>query len=522
MPRVSRRSSKLWIYESNSFKCKETNSNGRSCSATFTHLSSVKRHITHQHRGQNTTFVMCVPGSKPRRTRHHNPVISSTTTISTSRRVSAVQPIPSSFSVAWGKSVTRNPSCCHLPSRSTLTQSLSPAITQASVSAYSYSRPPLSLSAPSVSSPMPMAVRIPGDPADTMPTYEVKRSRKAFEQKALDWLSASGKSDFDQYYTSVFADWGRKYGSSGPCTILPEDWRQSSPLDLMALFSTDNYPSSGATRAAYSRFGHATTLARAAAWFNKWPRTGVELDNFLGCGPYKPMDASHLCHHEHCIRHITYEPAHINQDRKRCCERARFLRQENRDVPEHCTSHSPPCMMQVRGDDSHVKKAIHTDYLSQHAALTALEVCYIQFDILRQAYGIPATEIIPRPRRYPYRTFESQLPCVFPAVKVTSADLQRSFAPLTGRPELTCPFCLLSKVKAFASIVGFWAHIVHRHQAVSDDDRLCEVRRSAASWQTYWNLYSSGGKRNNLTVAKLRQALRIDFSWTEVLDWQLR
>lgn len=49
---------------------------------------------------------------------------------------------------------------------------------------------------------------------------------------------------------------------------------------------------------------YTTTFLRALAWFGDqtWSRNGIELDNFLSCGPYKPMDASHLCHHDHGTR----------------------------------------------------------------------------------------------------------------------------------------------------------------------------------------------------------------------------
>ena len=522
MLRISRRNFKLWIYESNFFKCKKINSNERSCSATFTHLNNVKRHIIHQHKDQNITFVMCVLDSKSRRTRHHNSVIFSIITVSTSRRISAIQSIQFSFSIAWKKSATRDSWCCHVSSRSTFTEFLSSTTTQVSVSTSFYSRSSISLSISSVSSSMSMTVCISRNSINIMFTYEIKRSRKDFEQKTLNRLLTSNKSDFDQYYTFVFSDWERTFELSKSCTILFEDWRQSSSLNLMTLFFKDNYLSSEVTRAIYSRFDHATTLIRVTTWFNKWFRTEIEFDNFLECESYKFMNASHLCYHEHCVRHIIYESIHMNQNRKRCCELIRFLRQENRDVFEHCTSHNSSCMMQIRDDDSHVKKIIHIDDLSQHAALTTLEICYIQFDILRQTYDFSATKIIFKSRRYSYRIFESQLSCIFSAIKVTFENLQRFFASLTKRSKLICFFCLLFKIKIFANIVRFWVHIVHRHQTVFDDDRLCEVRRNAAFWQTYWNLYNFDDKRNNLIVTKLRRALRIDFSWTEIFDWQFR
>jgi hypothetical protein len=59
------------------------------------------------------------------------------------------------------------------------------------------------------------------------------------------------------------------------------------------------------------------------------------------------MDASHLCYHEHCIVHVVYESADINQNRKDCLRRALFLRQERRFISERCEMHDPRCMMQV-------------------------------------------------------------------------------------------------------------------------------------------------------------------------------
>lgn len=95
---------------------------------------------------------------------------------------------------------------------------------------------------------------------------------------------------------------------------------------------------------------HKTTAARAIGWFGKWPRSGIELDNFLECGPYKRMDGSHLCHNLFCITpsHIVYESCTANQARNDCFQRARFLRNENRAVPARCDQHDPPCLMQVR------------------------------------------------------------------------------------------------------------------------------------------------------------------------------
>ena len=100
---------------------------------------------------------------------------------------------------------------------------------------------------------------------------------------------------------------------------------------------------------------------------------------------------------------------------------------------------------------------IDTDYSSdlKHTALTARETYYIQFWVLCQAKGIPPILPlpIPTPRRYLYPTLESQLPCCFPAVTVSSDDLVEALpAKKEGRPDLLCAFC--PHIKAYASITG--------------------------------------------------------------------
>ena len=57
---------------------------------------------------------------------------------------------------------------------------------------------------------------------------------------------------------------------------------------------------------------------------------------------------------------------------------------------------------------------------------------------------------------------------------------------------------------------------------VSTEARLAEVRRTADLWRTYWTKYSDGGKKDNPTMAKLRQIEDPAFSWQDVLDWDLR
>lgn len=182
-----------------------------------------------------------------------------------------------------------------------------------------------------------------------MPVYEVKTSRKQMlQQRGLDWLTLEAKEKFDKKYETLLSRWGVSREHQGTCILCPEEWRLTDPLELQERLKSKNLPIPGEPRTWYSCSDHATSVPRALAWFPQWPRTGIQLDNFIGCGPFKPMDASHLCHQEHCILHLIYEPSHINLSRNACKERARFLRAESRDIPEYCDQHEPPCLMQVR------------------------------------------------------------------------------------------------------------------------------------------------------------------------------
>ncbi|KAI4284959.1 MAG: hypothetical protein L6R38_001026 [Xanthoria sp. 2 TBL-2021] len=271
------------------------------------------------------------------------------------------------------------------------------------------------------------------------------------------------------------------------------------------MFDLDNCPSGQAARLRYGFEDHVTAYARALAWFGKWPRSGLEHDNFLGDGDNKPMDASHVCHHDACIIHVAYEPAYMNQERKECCQIARKLRQEEKDIPEHCSTHSPPCLL-------------------QHAALRTNEAFSIQFDVLRQARGLSReASRFRRPRRHLFSTFEGHLPCRFPAINVHVANLVTD-RPVSrgkrGKPVSFCVFC--KSIKAFDTAAGYWGHLVNKHDGIDTSMRLDEIRRTAAEWTVYWEENSDGGKRGHATKQRLEQVKQAGFDWDVVLAWELR
>lgn len=184
--------------------------------------------------------------------------------------------------------------------------------------------------------------------APAMPEYPVKLPSKAPVQiQAVDWLTAPAKTVFDRYIASSLALWGVSSSHQGTCVLIPEDWKGLDPMDLEAMFDLENCPTAQSTRLRYHYSDQFTSFVRAKAWFQQWPRSGLQLDNFLGTGPFKPMDASHTCHQNCCIAYIAYEPTNTNHDRKACCELAARLRQEGKPIPEHCETHNPPCLLQV-------------------------------------------------------------------------------------------------------------------------------------------------------------------------------
>ncbi|KAL8782339.1 MAG: hypothetical protein Q9213_005460 [Squamulea squamosa] len=341
--------------------------------------------------------------------------------------------------------------------------------------------------------------------APPLPIYDVRSSVKTpGEPKAHEWRTAAARMKFQAADCYRLAQWGVKKTHRGTCVLVPEDWRNLDPMLLRNLFDLESCPSGQARRLRYHYANHGTAYARALAWFAKPKRSGVELDNFVGDGPYQQMEASHTCHHDACIIHITYEAAHINHDRKKCCLRARRLRQEGEDVPEHCDDHNSPCLL-------------------QHAALATNEVYSIQFDVLRQARRLP-TDLNPfrRPRRHQFSTFEGYLPCRFTAVKVHPDDLEFD-CPVSRRksckPDLFCKFC--KRIRAFDSLAGFWGHVVHKHDGIEIPKRLEEIRRTATEWRIY-SEQQEGGKKGQSTLKRIEQALRADFDWEIVLAWELR
>jgi hypothetical protein len=67
---------------------------------------------------------------------------------------------------------------------------------------------------------------------DDLPEYQVKRSKKLFQQRAIDWLTQAGKATFDAKLSRILAGWGVKKSHKRTCVLLPSVWAALDPLRL--------------------------------------------------------------------------------------------------------------------------------------------------------------------------------------------------------------------------------------------------------------------------------------------------
>ena len=347
-----------------------------------------------------------------------------------------------------------------------------------------------------------------------VPEYRAIRSRKGWNQmKAIEWMTEAGKKRFDTRQDALLGRWGVSAQHDGTCVLVPASWSDLDPRDLVEDFSYGKCPPSGPDkRLSFAMSDHAATWARAASWFDSgsWPWTGAAFDNFVGIGPYRPMDGSHLCHHGACINqhHLKYEDSGINAGRNRCLYAAQDIRLSGLDVPQRCARHQPPCLL-------------------QHAALTPFEVYSIQFSIFRMANGLPPVEGVRQPSDHPYPTFEYQLPLSFAdcSVNVDPSNLivakSQPVTSSTQVPILSCRFC--TRVTTYRRITALWCHIRDKHTMINNQERLEEILRTGSYWRDHYECQRTLGhaiNRSDPTWLKLEQMKKKDFSWDVVLTWK--
>ena len=186
-----------------------------------------------------------------------------------------------------------------------------------------------------------------------LPKYRgIESEMEPGQIQAIDWLRPKAKLQFDRELEVLIVRWGGvKPTHRGTCVLCPGSWASLKPADLGDIDDPEQLPTAQSEGMVFQFSDYSTSLERAAGWFQSehWPHSGFDLDMFVGCDIDGPVDdASHLCHQEHCMVHITFESSEIKQDRQKCAEAAKQARSEQKDIPASCSRHDPPCLLQVR------------------------------------------------------------------------------------------------------------------------------------------------------------------------------
>lgn len=128
--------------------------------------------------------------------------------------------------------------------------------------------------------------------------------------------------------------------------------------------------------------------------------------------------------------------------------------------------------------------------------------------------------LLTKSRWHSYSTFEAQILCRFSTVIIDSANIivDRSDGRRSqGKSILNCKFC--KKLKILDIKDGFWKHTLFVHDEIDISSRLGEIRLKGESWEIYWKVHSTGGKKEHITMKRLAQLKNPDFRWEDALAW---
>lgn len=78
-----------------------------------------------------------------------------------------------------------------------------------------------------------------------VPSYRALRSRKGTNQmKAIEWMTETGKNQFEAHQDSVLDQWGVTAEHAGTCILIPVSWSGLDPQDLVDDLSYEKCPPS--------------------------------------------------------------------------------------------------------------------------------------------------------------------------------------------------------------------------------------------------------------------------------------
>ena len=362
-----------------------------------------------------------------------------------------------------------------------------------------------------------------GVPGPSQPSTHLKvvKSKTRNQQRGLFWLTEEAWNAFQNQQSMRLSSWGVDREHVGTCILVPEAWALANPRDLLQSFNLVDCirDETDEQRLHLSMGDLSAKWARAAVWFNDWPRSGGDLDVLLARkdGPHPIMHGSHLCHHGLCINpnHLLYEPAQVNFSRNSCMWAARVLRTYGKQIPEKCVKHKQhPCLLQL-------------------AALTTVEAFCLQFFALGSGLGLAEGSRpnfgVPDDHPEFYATFEDRLPLKMFTTTVSLDPSNLVQPPLTiqyttdvlEKHKIHCHFCPQIK-RVWNQITAFWSHIRIQHSDRPHEDLLAEMRRVTDAYAAWADSHFYDLATNNpSTWTKMKQVWADDFTWDVVIGWRL-
>ncbi|KAL8876787.1 MAG: hypothetical protein Q9198_005080 [Flavoplaca austrocitrina] len=208
------------------------------------------------------------------------------------------------------------------------------------------------------------------------------------EPKVIDWSDAGAKRTFERTLKELMENWGGvALAHRGTCVFAFQNRSPPDLIDPLDPQSLEIMP------LVYYIGDYKTTFAEAAARFGSevGRYRGEEGGGLVGRKQHGLIEASYPCSHSHCMIHMVYELVSIKKNRESCFIKAQQARFRNSPIPELCSQHNPPCLL-------------------QHASLSTIEVKFIQLNIRSQTNGTYRPLPIHRPLGWPYSTFETELP----------------------------------------------------------------------------------------------------------------
>jgi hypothetical protein len=173
--------------------------------------------------------------------------------------------------------------------------------------------------------------------------------------RGLSWLTLAAKETFENHQRLLLSRWGVAVEHDTTCVQVPSIWENVDPRALMASANPEGGLGPGINpRLQFSYRGYATVFTRASLWFSRtqWPPAEAELEEFAPSSIQARSNsrtASHICHHGFCINphHVVFEDLTLNLSRNSCVTAAATLRRYSAPIPPYCSTHEPPCLLQV-------------------------------------------------------------------------------------------------------------------------------------------------------------------------------